>query len=127
MRGRDAPARRRLLIAFPQIDGSDFDRFLARSRRSVSGWFSFYWGKTPAELRGSGTLADAILANWIERYSTFARNEVPAGGVRREAPQTTVPVSIEAQLWSQSERIDLVRQYSTFRARDTFLDPRLQP
>jgi cellulase (glycosyl hydrolase family 5) len=111
---------------FPQIDGPDFDRFLARSRRSVSGWFSFYWGKTPAELRGSGTLADAILADWIERYSAFARG-VPAGGVTREAPQATVQVSIEAQLWSQAERIELVRQYAGFRARDSFLDPRLQP
>ena len=112
---------------FPQIDGPDFDRFLTRSRRSVSGWFSFYWGRTPAELRSSGTLPDAVLAGWIERYSAFARNEVPASGLTREAPQATVAVSIEAQLWSQPERVDLVRQYGVFRSRDAFLDPRLQP
>jgi len=29
---------------------------------------SFYWGKPPEELRKGKTIADAILADWLERF-----------------------------------------------------------
>jgi len=111
---------------WPSVGGAPFERFLARSRGSVSGWFSFYWGRTPAELRATGTLPNAIIADWLERYSAFARNEVPSGGLTRAAAEATTPASIEALLFSQPARVELSDRYSSYAARDAFLDPVLQ-
>jgi hypothetical protein len=111
---------------WPSVGGADFERFLARSRGSVSGWFSFYWGRTPAELRATATLEGAIIAAWLDRYSAFARNEVPAGGLTRAPAEASAPASIEAVLFSQPARVELSDRYSSYAARNAFLDPVLQ-
>jgi len=46
----------------------EFDDFLHRSTPPASGWISFYWGRTIPQLRASGTMKDAILAGWLERF-----------------------------------------------------------
>lgn len=53
----------------------EFEAFLRGSRPSASGWLGFYWGKTPAELRRSADLADALMLAWLE---SFQREIVPA-------------------------------------------------
>lgn len=42
--------------------------FLERSREHATGWISFYWGKPVEELRKSSSIADAILAQWLEQF-----------------------------------------------------------
>jgi hypothetical protein len=50
----------------------DFEDFLERSKQTASGWIGFYWGRTPAELKKSGTMGDAILLQWLEIFRTRA-------------------------------------------------------
>jgi hypothetical protein len=111
---------------WPSVGGAPFERFLTRSRGSVSGWFSFYWGRTPDELRAAGTLPNAIIAGWLDRYSV-ARNEVPAGGLTRAPAEATAPASIEALLFSQPARVELAELYSSYAAHGGYLDPVLEP
>jgi hypothetical protein len=46
----------------------EFESFLRDSRAVASGWIGFYWGKTPAELRRSREIADALLLGWLEFF-----------------------------------------------------------
>lgn len=46
----------------------EFGQFLDASRRNASGWIGFYWGKTPEQLRASGTLQGALLLGWLEFF-----------------------------------------------------------
>jgi hypothetical protein len=50
---------------------AEFEAFLKDSRAIASGWIGFYWGKTPSELRASGTIADALMLGWLD---VFQRN-----------------------------------------------------
>ncbi len=52
---------------------AEFEKFLDGSRASAAGWVGFYWGKTPAELRASGRIADALLLGWLELFQRRAR------------------------------------------------------
>ncbi len=40
-----------------------------RTDELATGWVSFYWGREPRDLRATGKLPDAILADWLERMS----------------------------------------------------------
>jgi glutamate racemase len=42
-----------------------------RRTRSVSGWISFYWGKSIAELQPKESVGDAITADWLTRFSSL--------------------------------------------------------
>lgn len=55
----------------------EFAQFLTGSRQHACGWIGFYWGQTPAELRRSRTLGDALLLAWLEFFQERAR---AAGG-----------------------------------------------
>jgi len=46
----------------------DFEAFMEDSREVASGWIGFYWGKTPTELRASGTIADALMLGWLDVF-----------------------------------------------------------
>jgi len=46
----------------------EMSRFIDESKSVVSGWISFYWGKTPEECRKGGTMGEAIMANWLELF-----------------------------------------------------------
>ena len=50
---------------FPlRCSADELRTLIEASRGVVSGWIGFYWGKTPAECRASGQIADAlVLAN----------------------------------------------------------------
>jgi hypothetical protein len=52
----------------------EFDQFVQASRETAAGWIGFYWGKTEAECRRSGTIGDAIMAQWLEY---FRKNKSP--------------------------------------------------
>lgn len=70
---------------FPlECSGEELERFLERSRATTAGWIGFYWGKTRAECRTCGDLADALMADWLERFERLGpRFAVPT---RRESP-----------------------------------------
>lgn len=51
---------------------AELDEFIDRAGPGVAGWFSFYWGKPPAELRKSDEIADAILLQWLDRFQKRA-------------------------------------------------------
>jgi hypothetical protein len=46
----------------------ELNRFMERST-FVTGWISFYWGRTPEELEKTGTMADALQAQWLKKWS----------------------------------------------------------
>jgi len=46
----------------------EFEAFMEGSREIASGWIGFYWGKTPEELRASGTIADALMLGWLDVF-----------------------------------------------------------
>ncbi|MHC4565760.1 MAG: cellulase family glycosylhydrolase [Planctomycetota bacterium] len=50
----------------------ELDVFIDSSRETADGWIGFYWGKTPEECRGSGTLADAVTAVWLDFFKNKA-------------------------------------------------------
>jgi hypothetical protein len=50
-----------------------FRIFLDRTRGLVSGWISFYWGKTIAEYQRSPRPQDAVMAAWLD----FFRDQGP--------------------------------------------------
>ena len=67
---------------FPiNCSADELAQFIRQSgTRGASGWISFYWGRTPDELKaagagagaGAGAIADAITAGWLERVSQLA-------------------------------------------------------
>lgn len=60
----------------------DFGAFLRGSRAVASGWIGFYWGRTPAELRRSGDLADGLMLGWLE---CFQQELAPLAGEKSPA------------------------------------------
>lgn len=42
--------------------------FIKASKGDAQGWISFYWGKSPKELRQSEKLGDAILLKWLNTF-----------------------------------------------------------
>jgi hypothetical protein len=51
----------------------EFEQFLDGSKKHACGWFGFYWGKPPAELRQSGEIRDAILLRGLELFEKRAK------------------------------------------------------
>lgn len=49
-------------------------QFIRESRPDASGWISFYWGQTPAELQSAGTLPEAMLRDWLIRFQAAGPN-----------------------------------------------------
>jgi hypothetical protein len=63
---------------FPLHCGADeMRRFIVQSRKWVSGWIGFYWGKTPAQLRDSKDLGDALMLAWLELFQKANPNPRP--------------------------------------------------
>ncbi len=56
---------------FPlKCSAKELEEFIDRATKDklAAGWISFYWGKSPEELRESKQLGDAILLDWLERF-----------------------------------------------------------
>jgi hypothetical protein len=54
---------------FPLRSSADeLGEFIDKSRGIASGWIGFYWGKTPAEYRGSTTIGDRLTLEWLELF-----------------------------------------------------------
>jgi hypothetical protein len=61
---------------FPlQCSMKEFTRFIDESEKTAAGWFGFYWGKTPAELRRSNTIVDALMLQWLEFFESKAKRK----------------------------------------------------
>lgn len=59
---------------FPlKCPGAELIRFIDASRPLAAGWISFYWGKPLAELKQSGQIGDAILAEWLVQFEARAK------------------------------------------------------
>jgi hypothetical protein len=52
---------------------TELEQFIDQSQPTACGWIGFYWGKTLAECKASGTLGDAIMAAWLEMFERRAR------------------------------------------------------
>lgn len=48
--------------------------FIEQHQELVAGWVSFHWGASQEELNASGTLSDAIVAQWISKFSEAQAN-----------------------------------------------------
>jgi hypothetical protein len=46
----------------------EWREFVDKSRGTASGWMGFYWGKTAADCKKSGTIPDAMMAAWLEEF-----------------------------------------------------------
>jgi hypothetical protein len=46
----------------------ELEQFIDGSQKHAAGWIGFYWGKPPAELRQSNTIADALTLSWLELF-----------------------------------------------------------
>jgi len=58
-----------LLMCSPQ----ELDDFIEGSKKHASGWIGFYWGKTPQQLRASGTISDALMLGWLDLFQKKAK------------------------------------------------------
>ena len=47
----------------------ELEQFMDRADPLVAGWIGFYWGKTREECRQGKTLADALMAEWLELFA----------------------------------------------------------
>jgi hypothetical protein len=52
----------------------ELDEFIDRAGPLAAGWVSFYWGKPPEELRRSKGFTDALLLDWLERFTKRKKN-----------------------------------------------------
>jgi hypothetical protein len=50
---------------------AELESFIDRAG-AAAGWISFYWGKTPKELRASKTFPDALMLDWLTRFESRA-------------------------------------------------------
>lgn len=51
-----------------KCDTNQWRQFIEQTRPNAAGWFGFYWGKTPAELKSVKTIADGIVRAWLEEF-----------------------------------------------------------
>jgi hypothetical protein len=59
---------------FPlKCNTQELDDFISRSKKSISGWFGFYWGQTANDYgKKPADLASAIKKGWLEYFKTKA-------------------------------------------------------
>ncbi|MCX7046419.1 MAG: cellulase family glycosylhydrolase [Candidatus Sumerlaeota bacterium] len=54
---------------FPMnCSAKELESFIRDSRRTVSGWIGFYWGKPPEQMRGTGDFSDALTLGWLDTF-----------------------------------------------------------
>lgn len=62
---------------FPiHCDAKTLGEFIKRSREEAGadGWVGFYWGKTPAEMKGSKDLGEQLTTQWLELFQSMNPN-----------------------------------------------------
>lgn len=57
--------------------------FMEASDAEVAGWISFYWGKTPEEMRKPTTIAEALTCQWLEAFAARAKRLASQKGKSR--------------------------------------------
>lgn len=84
---------------FPlQCSWPEFQEFLDGSAEHAAGWTGFYWGKTLAEYRQGATLVDAIMGQWLDRFSRQGP-PAPRGVVRQAATRAAELLAREVPAW----------------------------
>jgi cellulase (glycosyl hydrolase family 5) len=54
---------------FPlKCSGEELESFIDRAGPLTAGWVSFYWGKTPEELKKSKGFAESLTLDWLTRF-----------------------------------------------------------
>lgn len=51
-----------------KCDIKQWRQFINESKPNAAGWFGFYWGATPAELKAGKTLGEAITAHFLDEF-----------------------------------------------------------
>ncbi|MGH7135928.1 MAG: cellulase family glycosylhydrolase, partial [Pirellulales bacterium] len=51
----------------------ELGEFIEASKKHAVAWIGFYWGKTPDELRQSGSVADTLTLEWLELFEKKAK------------------------------------------------------
>lgn len=51
-----------------KCDIRQWRQFINESKKNAVGWFGFYWGATPAELKAGKTLGEAITAQFLDEF-----------------------------------------------------------
>ena len=49
----------------------EMEKFLEASRATATGWMSFYWGQTPAQLARTNKLPDALVSKWLTEFQSL--------------------------------------------------------
>ena len=58
---------------FPlKCSGEELESFMDRAGSLAAGWVSFYWGRSPEELRKSKQFSDALTLDWLTRFQRRA-------------------------------------------------------
>jgi hypothetical protein len=55
----------------------ELDAFIDRAKPHAAGWISFYWGTPAEELRKGTGFADALTAEWLDRFAKRGRDAGP--------------------------------------------------
>lgn len=64
---------------FPlKCSAAELGQFLEEARDITDGVIGFYWGKTPQQIRESGTLKDVLMLAWLELFQKYAPTAQPA-------------------------------------------------
>ena len=111
---------------FPLLWPKDRDVFMSRTPGSASGWISFYWGDTPEELRSHKNMGDAIKAEWIEIFSTFAKRVTVTAPPTRKVGAKTLTFSMKHLRGARSEREDALKVFTEATKNGEYLDVKIE-
>lgn len=68
---------------FPlKCNARELEEFIDHSQPHASGWFGFYWGQTPEELRAGTATAEALTLSWLQLF------ERKAGSIKNQSQAT---------------------------------------
>jgi hypothetical protein len=110
----------------PYIPPAETDVFLTRTVGSASGWFAFYDGRSAEELMMLPAPAPAQGA-WLARFTRFAAEEIPRGGVSRIPGAEVEQTSIKRVRTDPIERQRLLDANAAQRMAGAHLDVVLAP
>ncbi len=65
--------RQVFMLRYDKCSSAQLETFMDRAGKQSAGWISFYWGKSPEELRQSSTIGDAIMLDWLTRFEARAK------------------------------------------------------
>jgi hypothetical protein len=102
------------------------EAFLDRAAHGASGFFGYYWGRTPQELRSDRSIKAAVARDSLERFTRLAATW-RAAPPRRSAAQERLTASIKALRLSREERETVKARFAAAVAAGNDVDVELTP